>query len=251
MIDVSLVPIIPQMQNYAYILESDNGEIGVVDPGEAAPIIDALEKRNLEPTVILITHHHWDHVAGIADMLAWRSCPVIGADSQKSSSGANPAKPCDNTVFEKSLSEGDVFSFGGETVEILDTPGHTPEHICFYFPDSGFALVGDTLFAMGCGRILDGSAEQLFNSLQKLNALPEETLLYCGHEYTLSNAEFAITVEPDNSALQERFEFVKVQRRNRLPSIPTTLKAERDTNVFLRAGSVEEFAELRHLKDRA
>jgi len=249
-IQVTLVPIIPHMQNYAYILEADNGEVAVVDPGEAGPIIEALEQRNLKPDVILITHHHWDHMDGVPDMLTWHLCPLIGSDRNKSREDS-PAKTQVNVPFERVLSEGDEFVFGGEHVQIFDTPGHTPEHICFYFKDSGFVLVGDILFAMGCGRILDGTADQLFGSLQKLSTLPDETKIYCGHEYTLSNAEFCVGMDPDNNALKDRLELAKRLRAENTPTVPTTLKQEKETNVFLRAHSVKEFARLRQLKNRS
>ncbi|MEM7650659.1 MAG: hydroxyacylglutathione hydrolase [Pseudomonadota bacterium] len=249
MIKVHLVPIISQMQNYAYILEADNGEVGVVDPGEAAPIIRALEERNLKPDVILITHHHWDHMNGTADMLAWHECPVVGSDASKSAPDS-PAKTKVSVAFERILEEGDEFSFGGESVQIFDTPGHTPEHICFYFPESGFALVGDVLFSLGCGRVLDGTAQELYNSVQKLNALPDDTLIYCGHEYTLSNAAFCLAQEPENEDLKARYEEVKVLREDNMPTIPARLESERKYNVFLRAQNAEEFAKLRALKDR-
>ncbi len=250
MISVTLIPIIPNNQNYAYVLEAENGEVAVVDPGEAAPIISFLESKNIKPDVILITHHHWDHMDGAADMLAWHACPLIGSDPHKSSEHS-PAKTKLRLPFARILNEEDDFEFGGERVEILDTPGHTPEHICFHFPESGFLLAGDIIFSMGCGRILDGRPEELFSSLQKIYALPDNTKIYCGHEYTLSNAEFCLNLDPENVALQKRLEDVKELSANDTPTIPTSLEMEKQTNLFLRAKTPEEFKKLRSLKDRA
>ena len=241
MIHVHLIPIIPHNDNYAYILEAENGEVAVVDPGEAGPLIDFLEQKKLKPNIILITHHHWDHIDGLADMLSWHSCPVAGPASETAR-----IKPLDILLDERS-----DFSFGGERVQILETPGHTRGHICFYFPESQFLLAADTLFSMGCGRLFEGTAEQMFKSLQKIVALPDETLLYSGHEYTLSNAEFCLKQAPDNKALQSRYEEVKKLRADNKPTIPVSLGIEKQTNLFLMAETADEFAHLRALKDQA
>jgi len=246
MINVTLIPILND--NYAYLLEADNGEIAIVDPGEAAPIIEYLETRKLKPNIILITHHHWDHMDGVPDMLAWHDCPLIGSDCDKSSD-SSPAKTKVRVPFERVLSEGDKFEFGGEAVTILDTPGHTPEHICFHFTESGFVLSGDTLFAMGCGRVLDGTAEELYHSLQKLRALPVSTFVYCGHEYTLSNAQFCASAAPDNQTIKARLREVEDLRADNQPTIPSTIGLEKETNMFLHAKNAAEFAALRQAKD--
>lgn len=247
MITVTLIPILSD--NYAFLLEADNGQTAIVDPGEAAPIIKVLEERGIKPDMILVTHHHWDHMDGVPDMLAWHDCPLIGSDCDKSSEHS-PAKTKVRVPFARILSEGDDFEFGGETVQIFDTAGHTPEHICFYFEDSGFALVGDTLFAMGCGRILDGTPEELFVSLQKLASLPNETQIYCGHEYTLANAEFCAYVAPGYQPIEERLRQVQALRVRNRPTVPTTIALEKQTNVFLHTKSATEFAALRNSKDR-
>lgn len=247
MTTVHMVPIL--RDNYAYVLVGKDGTCGIVDPGEAGPIIQFLEAQNLKPDIILITHHHWDHMDGVPDMLAWHDCPLVGAD-RNGSRPNSPAKSRVDVPFERILNEQSDFEFGGERVRVLETPGHTPEHICFYFEESGFVLAGDTLFSMGCGRILDGTAEELWNSLQKLSALPDETLIYCGHEYTIANGKFCQGIEPNNQALQARMDEVRDQRRAKQPTIPVSLKMEKETNAFLRAGSAERFAELRLLKDK-
>lgn len=240
MIDVTLIPILPHNDNYAYLLMGGNGAVAVVDPGDAAPIIEALEARNIEPDMILITHHHWDHVDGLPDMVARYDCPIIGA-------GHPQGKP--HVAFDRILHEGDEFSFSGERVEIFETPGHCPEHLCFYFTESGFLLAGDTLFVMGCGRIIDGTPEELFASIQKLSALPDDIVVYCGHEYSLSNAKFCAHVAPNDAAIAARLSKISQARANNEPTVPTTIGAERETNVFMKVKSAAEFATLRKSKD--
>lgn len=225
MITVTLIPILSD--NYAFLLEADNGETAIVDPGEAAPIIQRLEAHDIKPDMVLITHYHGDHVHGLPEILKWHDCRVIG----------------------KKHDDVDAFIMGGEAVEVIQTPGHKSDHVCFHFPQSGILLSGDTLFAMGCGRVLDGTAEELYASLQKLKALPDETSVYCGHEYTLSNAKFCAHIAPDNSIIKERLGEIESLRANETPTIPTTIAAEKETNVFLMTKSAAEFATLRKSKD--
>lgn len=237
MITVTLIPILKD--NYAYLLEADTGDIAVLDPGEAGPIIDLLSEKNLKPDYIFNTHHHGDHTAGNAALLKHYDSKLAGpkADAHRIPN------------MEILLSESDSFRFGTENVQILETPGHTTGGICFYFPDSGCAFTGDCLFLMSCGRIFEGTSEQMWDSLSKIAALPDETLIYCGHEYTVSNAEFCLHVEPDNDLIKNRYEEVKSLRAQGLPTIPAPLSLEKQTNVFLRAGSAENFAVLRKQKD--
>jgi len=225
MIKVTLIPILSD--NYAYLLEAENGDTAIVDPGEAAPIIEALNVRDIKPDMILITHYHGDHVAGLNALLEWHDCPIMGWDHDNSPS----------------------FHFGGEAVTVIETPGHKRDHVCFHFPSSHILLSGDTLFVMGCGRVLDGTAEELFGSLQKLAGLPDETDVYCGHEYTLSNAEFCAHAAPDNPDIKARLDEVRHLRATNSPTIPSTIGLEKTTNVFLMAKSATEFAALRTLKD--
>ena len=225
MIDVTLVPILND--NYAYLLEGD-GEIGIVDPGEATPILEALKTRGLSLDTVFITHYHGDHIAGLDEIAAaYPDVKIMGAKHDHASS----------------------FAFAGEEVEVIETPGHKRDHVCFHFPKSQFVLSGDTLFAMGCGRVLDGTAEELYASLQKLAALPDETRVYCGHEYTLSNAKFCASVAPDDAAIMERYSEVQALRDEGKPTIPSTIGAEKASNVFLHAKSAAEFAALRTKKD--
>lgn len=225
MITVELIPILSD--NYAYLLSADNEQHAIVDPGEAAPIIDYLSNKGISLQEIWNTHHHWDHINGNEEISRhYGGLPIFNTDKP----------PCE---------------FGDEPVEIITTPGHTLDHICFYFAESNTLLSGDTLFSMGCGRLFEGSAEQMFTSLQKLKALPNETRIYCGHEYTQSNGEFCLSIEPHNAALQKRMKEVRDLRSKGQPTLPSTIAQERDTNVFLRAQSVEEFAKIRALKDAA
>ena len=239
MINVDLIPVLND--NYAYAIHCSNGKILIVDPGEAQPIIDYLEANDLEPAAILNTHHHGDHIAGNDALKAKYSIPLIGPSYENARISG----------MEQTLSDGDEVEISGEKARIIHTPGHTSGHICFYFPDHGHLFAGDTLFAMGCGRVFEGTMEEMHASLQKLAALPDETLVFCGHEYTLSNAEFCLTVEPENAALQKRYEDVKALRAADQPTLPTSLALEKATNIFLRAKTPEEFATRRKLKDNS
>lgn len=251
------VQIIPALSdNYIYLLIADDGEhVGVVDPGDGAAVLKALDHGKLQPTHIFNTHHHSDHTAGNHALKERYNAPVIGPAAE-----ASRIPDLDQTV-----QEGDVLDFGGNRVEVIATPGHTSGHICFYFPDAGIAFVGDTLFVMGCGRLFEGDAEQMWDSLCKLRDLPEQTAIYCGHEYTLSNARFARSIDPDNAALAERMRIVEGLRGRGLATIPSTIGEERQTNPFLRADdpglqaslnlsgapAARVFAEIRRRKDAA
>lgn len=240
MIIVTLIPILKD--NYAYLLEADNGERAVIDPGDAAPIIEFLDSRNIDHLDYIInTHHHWDHTDGNADMLAqYRRAKHVGPAAEERYIGE----------LDIPLREGDEFIFGGEAVQIIETPGHTLGHICLYFLASGLAFVGDTLFSMGCGRLFEGTPAQMWSSFEKLLTLPDDTKIYCGHEYTLGNIKFAQHIEPDNQDIEIRAEEVKALRRKKKPTLPSTIRLEKKTNVFLRAGSAERFAEIRSTKDQ-
>ncbi len=225
MIYVHLIPILSD--NYAFLLMADNGQTAIVDPGEADPIFTLLEERNIKPDMILITHYHGDHVAGLPALQERYDCPVIG----------------------KNHDDQEQFIFGNETCHIIQTPGHKSDHVCFHFPHSKILFSGDTLFVMGCGRVLDGTAEELYNSLQKLAALPDNTRVYCGHEYSLSNAEFCLHIAQENKAIQARLKEVSALRATDQPTIPSTIGLEKETNVFLHAKNSTEFAALRKRKD--
>lgn len=251
-LDVVLVPV--RSDNYVYLLhDADSGATAVVDPGEAAPVIAALEARGWTPSVILNTHHHADHIAGNEDVRAKYGCTLVGP---KSETGRIPG-------MDVTLAEGDAFEFAGHKAEIFETPGHTLGHIAFYFADSDILLSGDTLFVLGCGRVFEGTMEQMWDSLKKLRALPASTKIYCGHEYTQSNARFALSVDGDNAKLQAKAAEIDALRAAGKPTVPGQLGDELDTNPFLRADDpalaaaigmagadpVAVFAEVRHRKD--
>jgi hydroxyacylglutathione hydrolase len=241
--------------NYAYLARDPaTGAVAVVDVPEAAPIIAALEERGWQLSDVLITHHHWDHVGGLAQLLEHAPARVIGAAAD---SGRLP--PLDIAV-----SEGDEVRIGDETGRVIDVSGHTVGHIAFHFPDSAAVFTADSLMALGCGRVFEGSMPQMHRSLSKLAALPPETLVYSGHEYTEANAAFARSVDPDNARLAARAREIAETRREGLPTVPVPLSEELATNPFLRsddpgiratlgmetASDAEVFGEIRARKDR-
>jgi hydroxyacylglutathione hydrolase len=237
MLKVHIIPIL--QDNYTYILEASNA-VAIVDPGEAAPVIEYLDSHNLKPTLIFNTHHHGDHIAGNAEIIERYRCKLAGP---KSEIGRIPN-------MDILLSEAEEFSFAGESIHILETPGHTRGHIALYFPSGKTLFTGDTLFSLGCGRLFEGDAQTMWNSLQKIMVLPDETQIYCGHEYTLSNGKFCLSIEPENAALQARMREVEILRVQNKPTLPVTLGTEKKTNVFLNAKTAENFGRLRALKDK-
>ncbi len=236
MIDVHLIPILSD--NYSYILTSGR-DVAVIDPGDGQALITALNERGLTPQKIFITHHHSDHIAGIDILKNTYGCAVYGPADE------NQKIPALDTL----LTEDEIISFGGEDVHILTTPGHTLGHIVYWFPQSQLLFAGDTLFSLGCGRLFEGTPAQMFDSLSRLKDLPDATRLYCGHEYTESNAAFCLSIEPDNQQLKEKINWIKKQRANRQPTLPSLLGEEKLLNVFLTCENAEAFAALRRLKD--
>lgn len=241
--------------NYAVLIHDPaSGRTASIDAPEAAPIDRALADKGWRLTHILVTHHHQDHVGGIEALKAKWRCTVVGNEAD-----AHRIAGLDTTV-----QPGGVFDFAGHPAVIIDTPGHTVGHIAWHFPDDGLVFVGDTLFALGCGRVFEGTFEAMWSSLQKLKALPPDTVVYCGHEYTQSNARFALTIDPDNQALKVRAREVEALRAEGRPTLPTTIGQEREANPFLRpddpairrrlnmeaASDAEVFAEIRRRKDR-
>jgi hydroxyacylglutathione hydrolase len=201
----------------------------VVDVPEAAPIAAALAQRGWRLTHVLLTHHHWDHVDGLAALLADHPATVIGAAAD-----AHRLPPLDVAV-----AEGDRITIGSDEGIVIDVSGHTIGHIAFHFPASSVVFTADSLMAMGCGRLFEGTPQQMFHSLAKLAALPGDTLVCSGHEYTASNAKFALTIEPGNAALISRIEKIETARAQGRPTVPSLLSAERATNPFLRSDSPE------------
>ncbi|KPL53892.1 hydroxyacylglutathione hydrolase [Prosthecomicrobium hirschii] len=224
-----------RLQIYQFACLSDNYGVLVHDPASGAtasidapdegPILRVLDETGWRLTDIWVTHKHHDHVGGVAGLKARFGLRVIGPRSE-----ADQIPGLDVPV-----QEGDRLAFAGHEVLVLDTPGHTAGHIAYVLPDANAAFVGDTLFALGCGRVFEGSMADMWASLQKLRALPVSTEIYCGHEYTLSNARFAVSVDPDNAALRTRLAEIEKLRAEGLPTLPTSIAREIETNPFLRA----------------
>lgn len=201
-----------------------SGQGALVDAPEEQPILDAIERTGWTPSVILVTHHHHDHVEANLALKQRYGLKIVGP---KAEAARIPG-------IDEAVEGGDRFEFDGETVEVIATPGHTAGHVTYHFPNARVAFAGDTLFAMGCGRLLECGPEIMFGSLAKLKALPPETRIYCGHEYTLANARFAVTVDPANEALAARLGKVEALRADGKATLPTTIAEELATNPFLR-----------------
>lgn len=232
------VPILSD--NYAWLLhDGSSGAVAIVDPADAAACIAAIEADGGKLDLILITHHHDDHIAGVDQVRAKYGAKVVGATADKHRLPR----------LDQQVTEGDTVAFGDSKFEVIDTPGHTRGHISYFSPDGDILLCADTLFSLGCGRLLEGTAAEMFDSLQKLAKLPDDTLVCCGHEYTQSNARFAVTVEPENAELRHRAAEVDQLRAEGKPTVPTTLGAEKAENPFLRARSAESLAKIRTAKD--
>jgi len=235
---IHMIPVLSD--NYAYcLIDSDCGKSAIVDPGDAAPVIAFCEDHGIHPDYILNTHHHGDHTGGNADIRKRYHSKVAAPAAEIHKIGH----------VDIPLRDGDTFMLGTTAAQIIATPGHTAGHVVFYFPEDSVLFSGDTLFAMGCGRLFEGDANDMWAGLQKLNNLPDETRVYCGHEYTQSNAASAISVMPDNHAILKRHADVTVTRQSGKPTIPTTLGLERLTNPFLMATDAGAFATLRRKKD--
>ncbi len=224
MLDVTPIPAFSD--NYIWCLNhSGDNQAVVVDPGDARPVLKALAERGLELAGVIITHHHFDHTGGLDALLAHRKVPVWG-----------PANPAISQISER-LREGDRVAILGIEWTVMEVPGHTLDHIAFYAEDTGgdpCLFCGDTLFAGGCGRVFEGNPGMMLGSLDKLAALPASTRIYCAHEYTMANLAFAAAVEPDNAALKARISHDQGLRDRDVPTVPSTLALELDTNPFLR-----------------
>ncbi|HTS94396.1 MAG TPA: hydroxyacylglutathione hydrolase [Stellaceae bacterium] len=239
--------------NYVYLLRDPaTGATGAVDPSEAGPVEEALAETGWRLTHVLNTHHHPDHTGGNLALKSKWNCIVVGP---RADHARIPGIDVD-------VGENDEYAFGTQVAKVFDIPGHTRGHISFWFPASRAVFCGDTLFALGCGRLFEGTPQQMWHSLSKLRALPPETRVYCGHEYTQANARFALTMEPANAALVERSRAVDKLRAEQRSTVPSLMGEEIATNPFLRAdqpalqsamGSpgdpVATFAEIRRRKD--
>ncbi|MEQ1724463.1 MAG: hydroxyacylglutathione hydrolase [Sphingopyxis sp.] len=226
--------------NYIWLVhDAMSGETMVVDPAEAVPVLAEAEARGWRITQIWNTHWHPDHVGGNEAIKAATGCTITGP------AGENYPIP----GIDRSVTEGDSVALGTVTATVIDVPAHTAGHIAYHLPSEGALFVGDTLFAMGCGRLFEGTAAQMFANMRKLEVLPEATRVYCAHEYTQSNGRYALVAEPDNAALITRIADVDTMRARGEPTVPTTIGLERATNPFMRATSVEQLAERRAAKD--
>jgi hydroxyacylglutathione hydrolase len=226
--------------NYAWLVrDEETGFTAIVDPAETAPIVAAIEAAG-RLDMILLTHHHDDHIAAVDAVRARFPAPVVG----------NAADARRLPKLDRAVSPGDAFAFGAGEARVIDSPGHTIGHITYFLTPGDVLLSGDTLFSLGCGRLLEGTPAQMFSSLQALAALPGDTLVCCGHEYTESNARFALSADPDNSALRGRAAEVGRLRAAGQATVPTYLVDEMATNPFLRAADVATLADLRSRKDK-
>jgi len=233
---VHIIPVLTD--NYCYVIECGD-HLTAVDPGESAPVMRWLAGRDLH--TILLTHHHGDHIGGAAELKLQTGARVIGpaADEHRIPG------------MDVMVADGDIIRAGACEFTVIATPGHTLGHVCYYDAANRLLFSADTLFSLGCGRLFEGTAEQMWASLQKLAALPDDTLVYCGHEYTLANGRFALTVEPDNIDLLDRMAAVNALRGAGRPTVPVRLGLEKKSNPFLRAGSASRFVALRQAKDNS
>lgn len=249
---IDLVPC--RTDNYAVLLHDAASDVTIlVDAPEEAPIRAALDRHGWQLTHMLITHHHGDHIEALLPLKEDVAVYGPAADAARIPG------------LDHLLSDGDVITIAGEAIRIIDTPGHTIGHIAFHFENSGLLFAGDTLFALGCGRLFEGTPADMFGSLSRLASLPGDTAVYCGHEYTLSNARFALSVDADNADLITRVSHFEALRAAGKPTLPTTIADERATNPFLRTDSpaiaariglpnataVERLARLREMKNKA
>jgi hydroxyacylglutathione hydrolase len=246
---------IARSDNFAVLLhDREAGVTAAVDAPDADSIIAALGERGWKLTHILVTHKHFDHIGGIPALQAAYDCEVIGPEASAAETG----------MYDRTVADGDRFEWGGSDVRVIATPGHTRDHVSYYLPEEKLLFAGDTLFSLGCGRLIEGDAPTMWESLKRLRSLPDDTSLYCGHEYTVANGRFALTLDPDNAALRERVaEAERLQAAGR-PTLPTTLAREKAANPFLRADDAaftaglglagekpaDAFAVLRRRKDR-
>lgn len=235
---VIAVPILDD--NYAWLLACDEtGVRALVDPAEEEPVLRAVEAEGGRLDLILLTHHHGDHVAAVDPVRAATGAAVVGARADRHRLPR----------LDREIAEGDRIEIGRAVAHVIETPGHTIGHVSYHLPEAALLLSGDTLFSLGCGRLLEGTPAQMFESLRRLAALPDATQVACGHEYTAANARYARHVDPENAALARRAEAVERARAAGRPTLPASLGDEKQTNPFLRAPDVARFAALRAGKD--
>ncbi len=252
-LDIRQIPVL--QDNFIYLArEPKSGAVAVVDPAVAAPVLELADRLKWKITHILNTHHHGDHVGGNMEIKAATGCTIVGP-------GHDPDRI---PGMEVQVKDGDTYTLGKEQAQVFFVPGHTSGHIAYWFKDSDALFCGDTMFSIGCGRLFEGTPQQMWTSLSRLRALPPQTQIYCAHEYTESNIRFAVSVDPNNAALRKREAEVKALRAAGKYSVPSTLGEERAANPFLRAdapelaaaigmagrSAVDVFAEVRARKDK-
>tara|TARA_Y100000588_G_scaffold361709_1_gene422771 strand:- start:7 stop:726 length:720 start_codon:yes stop_codon:yes gene_type:complete len=226
--------------NYSYILIDDKTNSAcVIDPSESKPIINYIEKKKLELKFILNTHHHYDHVGGNKELKEKYEANVIGFEGDK-----DRIPEIDICLGDKEIWKSDKFE-----AKIYHIPGHTLGHICYHFFNQNILFTGDTLFSLGCGKIFEGTYEQMFSSLNLIKSFPKKTKIYCGHEYTLKNSDFCLKYDKNNTALKNKILSIKDYLKRGLPTIPSTIEEELNCNIFLRSINLETFSKLRDLKD--
>jgi hydroxyacylglutathione hydrolase len=235
------IQIIPCLQdNYSYLLiDETNNTACVIDPSEADPIIKHLENNNIKLKFILNTHHHYDHVGGNKKLKEKYGASVVGYKGDKERI----------PEIDILLNDQETWMYKNFEAKIIYIPGHTLGHICFYFYKDESVFTGDTLFSLGCGRIFEGTYSQMFDSLMKLKELPQNTKVYCGHEYTKKNSDFSLTHDANNKNLITKIHAIDKKLKSGLPTIPSTIKDELECNIFLRSNNVKTFSKLRDLKD--
>lgn len=237
MLEVVAVPVLSD--NYVWLVhDKESGQTAAVDPSVADPVLDAVEARGWRLSQVLNTHWHPDHTGGNEALQHAVGCPITA-----------PAEAERVSKVDRIVAEGDRIRVGGAEAVVWEIPAHTAGHIAYYFENEGMIFVGDTMFAMGCGRLFEGTAEQMYANLQRIAALPPDVRIYCGHEYTLSNAWFATHAEPGNDAIAKRLPEVQALRESDQITLPTTVAEERATNPFVRASTWEQLALLRKDKD--
>jgi hydroxyacylglutathione hydrolase len=233
MLDILQIPVLND--NYIYMLhDSVSLETAVIDPALEQPVLDVLAEKGWQLSFILNTHHHWDHVGANLALKQQTGCQIIAAAADRERIPG----------IDVGVEQGDVFALGQHQAQIIATPGHTSGHVVYYFAEDQALFCGDTLFVMGCGRLFEGTPEQMYASLQTLKALPPSTRVYCTHEYTLANAGFALSVEPDNIDLQQKLLAVKELRAANIATVPTTIAEEIATNPFFRVENINIQKEL-------
>ncbi|WP_454885784.1 hydroxyacylglutathione hydrolase [Sphingomonas oryzagri] len=236
---ITLVPVPALSDNYVWLLHDDaSDETVAVDPGEAAPVLKAADERGWTITQVWNTHWHPDHVGGNADVKAATGATITGPHEE----GRIP-------TLDRTIGEGDTVTIGAHEGVAIAVGAHTSGHIAIHVPSIDVVFTGDTLFAMGCGRLFEGTAADMFAAMRKLEALPDETRVACGHEYTVSNGRYAVSAEPGNAATKQALADAEALRAEGKPTLPSTIAAERTTNPFMRAATVEELAERRAAKD--